>query len=275
MSTKTSNRGEAKSTPTGAAWSAEPVADYAESTAATWRRLTAAGVWIDASNRLAEAQRIDPTLEADEAKYRWLRTHYPVPGSRAASAADLPKESSSLPGSTTVAAKTSDSEPEPVETTEPKPKLTKEACAKIARAARDKNRKQAKKQLRKDLEERRRADADGVRELLERGQGAKSSTWMLDDVEWVYRNLPAFEHGLLKPTDAPSLSAWGLLMTAAENPQKFYADVANKVGKTQSEESEKKRLRDDGRKIFDVLDRLDPTGATAGLGLVQRSSAAV
>jgi hypothetical protein len=112
------------------------------------------------------------------------------------------------------------------------------------------------------------SDEDRAAVAVLRDRSAPAAN-VVNDTDWVYANIGAFRAGLVTPDDAPSLGAWGLLLHASENPAKFYADVVNKVAKVkQAEEERQQRFKDDGRALFEVLDRLDPTGKTAGLGLV-------
>jgi len=257
---------------TGAIWSESPVRDYDEPFAATWRRLTKSGLWLDAGKRIEFAMEGDSTLRDDEHRHRWLRTHYPPPSMlepEPTKAVEPPK-----PKPVPVVKPAPVVEPIVVPTVEapndqpptsppwddPPAPLTTPPQTPVRR----RGRAAAEPQPMSPTER------EDVRKLHDRKAEAAD---FLGDAEWVYHNLAAYAANLLKPKDAPSIGAWGLMLNAAENPQKFYADIAGKVAKARQEEVSQKRFRDDGcRDLFDLLDRLDPSGKTAGLGLVQARS---
>lgn len=239
---------------TGAIWTAEAVADYVESAAATFTRINAAELWPDAMRRLGEARRADPSLTDDAAKNRWFRTHYPPPSKVPAVVSRPPVVEAD----------------DPWQNASKSPPPAAEAPANQAPPKRKPGRPSKANESRDADAAMSEKDRDAVAILRDRSAPAAD---LVSDTDWVYANLGAFRAGLLTPEDAPSLGAWGLMLHAAENPSKFYADVVNKVAKVkQADEEQQKKFKDDGRTVFELLDRLDPTGKTAGLGLVPACS---
>lgn len=249
----------------GAVWSESAVADYAETAPETWRRLTAAGVWQQASKQFELARSVSDELASEAAKQLWLRTHWPPP--HLAKQVELPAP---LPSSAFVPVVDS----KPISTTET-PTTAASSTATVAESSSSSGKKKKKRKAGRATDASRRPGMSpqqvaGVA-TLQASAGVKASD-AIADAEWVYTNLAAARAKLITAADAPSVGAWGLMLYALEKPEKFYTDVFSKAGKVKQEREAVKRTRDDGRKLLDLLDRLDPSGQTAGLGLVQAGS---
>lgn len=84
-----------------------------------------------------------------------------------------------------------------------------------------------------------------------------------EEVEWVAKNI---EIRGVKPEDAPSSSAWGLLKFARSSPTNlmyFWKDFYAKLNTLQAKDDEEGPFKDDGRQILDTIEVLK-RGATRG-----------
>jgi len=99
--------------------------------------------------------------------------------------------------------------------------------------------------------------AESVEQLLKRDIDSRAPADLKTIVSWVFENQSVDD---IVPADAPSGGAWSLLEWARDNPKGFM-EVWRKTFATVS--AIKKQVSDDGRELFDLIDKLRKLAAEA------------